>query len=93
MKIYIENVTGSQKTEAVLDKNSGVVTFPCGEVSHILFEKQSGKKIQAYKEGVHGEVIKKEESVKEEVKKEEPEVKPSSTEQSKARPEKKSKTK
>lgn len=90
MKVYIQNATGSQKAEAMLDKDSGVIEFKNGEISHVLFEKQSGKTIFAYEEGVHCKLVKKEEpkvEAKEEVKEE------ASPEQSKEGNKKKTKTK
>jgi hypothetical protein len=37
MRVIVTNATGSQKREASLSKEGGVVTFDCGEVSHLQF--------------------------------------------------------
>lgn len=61
MKIIITNVTGSQKEEALLDKDSGVIEFKDGRISHVSHELSKNKEIFVMKE------VKKEE-VKEVVK-------------------------
>lgn len=50
MKVTITNATGSQKQEALLDKDSGVIEYPNGEISHVLYEKQFNKSIFVVKE-------------------------------------------
>jgi hypothetical protein len=83
MKVTITNVTGSQKEEALLDKDSGVIEFKSGEISHVFYEKQLNKSIFVVKEA------KKEEPKPLEVKQEVEEVKVSSANQSEPRQEKK----
>lgn len=61
MKVTVKNVTGSQNEEALLDKDSGVLEFKDGRISHVLFELNFSKQIHVVKE------VKKEE-VKEEIK-------------------------
>ena len=85
MKIFIQNVTGSQKVEAMLDKDSGVIEYASGEISHVLFEKQAGKTIHVYQNGHHCKLLGKE-AVK-------PVSEGPSTEQSEPRREKKYKAK
>lgn len=80
MKVLITSATGSSCLEALLDKDSGIVEFANGEISHVLYEKNFGKKIVIVKD-----------AKKEPVKTEENTSTP--TGQSKARPEKKTKTK
>lgn len=79
MKVKITSATGSSCIEALLDKDSGVIEFASGEISHILYEKSYGKKIEVVKDA-------KKEAPKEE-------VKATPAEQSEARPVKKSKAK
>lgn len=50
MKVIITNATGSQKHEALLDKDSGVIEYKDGDISHVLFEKQMNKTIQVMKD-------------------------------------------
>lgn len=76
MKVIVTTATGREE-EALLDKDSGVLEFKDGEISHILFEKQFNKKIMVYVE-----------PKKEEVKTKAPEASP---EQSKAGVKKKTK--
>lgn len=52
MKVIITNATGSQHEEALLDKDSGVIEFKSGEISHVLFEKQFNKRIFVVNEKV-----------------------------------------
>jgi hypothetical protein len=49
MKIIITSATGI-KQEVLLHKESGIIEFPNGELSHVLFEKQFGKSITILKE-------------------------------------------
>jgi hypothetical protein len=50
MKIIVTNATGSQKQEALLDKDSGVIEFNDGEISHVLHEKNMSKTIFVVKD-------------------------------------------
>lgn len=50
MKIIVTNATRSQKLEALLDKDSGVIEFKDGEISHVLHEKSMNKTIFVVKE-------------------------------------------
>lgn len=50
MKVLIVNPTGSQKLEALLDKDSGVIEFANGEISHVLHEKNMYKTIFVVKD-------------------------------------------
>lgn len=76
MKITVTSATGIS-CEALLDKDSGVIEFKDGEISHVLFEKQFNKKIMVLKDAP----------------KEEPESSVPSAEQSEPRPAKKTKRK
>jgi hypothetical protein len=78
MKVIVTNVTGSQKEEALLDKDSGVLEFKSGEISHVFYEKTMNKSIYVVKE-----------AKREEVKQEAPKVEQSSEVQSEPRQEKK----
>lgn len=82
MKVIVTNVTGSQKQEGLLDKDSGVIEYTTGEITHVLYEKQMNKTIFVVKE-----------AKREEVKPQAEEVKAPSTEQSEPRQEKKTKKK
>lgn len=61
MKVTVKNVTGSQNEEALLDKDSGVLEFKDGRISHVLFELNFQKQIFVMKDA-------KKEEVKEEAK-------------------------
>jgi hypothetical protein len=50
MKVIVTNVTGSSVREALLDKDSGVLEFKDGEISHVLYEKQMNKSIHVVKD-------------------------------------------
>ncbi len=80
MKVIIANATGSQVEEALIDKDSGVIEFKSGDISHVLYEKQLGKTIKVYVEP-------RKEEIKEEVK----EASAASPEQSKEGKKKKTK--
>lgn len=79
MKVFISNVTGSSKKEAMLDKDSGVIEFSCGTISHTLFELQKGNTIEVLEKSEHYKAelakqkakLEEEEKVKEAAKKEE----------------------
>lgn len=90
MKVFIQNTTKSQRVAAILDKDSGVITYPDGVVSHILFEKQMQKEIYVYDESIHDELCGIKKPVKEEVK---PKADEPSPEQSNAGVKKKTKQK
>jgi hypothetical protein len=50
MKVIVTSVTGSSVREALLDKDSGVLEFKDGEISHVLYEKQLNKSIHVVKD-------------------------------------------
>lgn len=79
MKVIIKTPTGIGR-EALIDKDSGVLEYQDGEISHVLFEKQMQRTIHVLKDAP------KKEEVKEQAKEEAP-----SAEQGK--PVKKAKTK
>lgn len=49
MKVHVTSPTNISR-EGLLDKDSGVIEFPCGEITHVLFEKQMQKTITVVKE-------------------------------------------
>lgn len=49
MKVIVSTMSGIKK-EALLDKDSGVIEYPGGEITHILYEKQLGKIISIQKD-------------------------------------------
>lgn len=56
MKVIVTSATGAIKEEALLNKESGVLEFESGEISHILYEKNLNKTIFAVKEEKKKEV-------------------------------------
>lgn len=50
MKVIITSVTGANKQEALLDKDSGIIEYKNGEISHVLYEKQFNKSIFVVKD-------------------------------------------
>lgn len=50
MEVTVTNTTGSQNEEALLDKDSGVLEFKDGRISHVLFELNFNKQIYVVKE-------------------------------------------
>jgi hypothetical protein len=50
MKVLVISPTGSSKLEALLDKDSGIIEYKTGEVSHIAFEKNMGKAVFVVKD-------------------------------------------
>lgn len=50
MKITVTNSTGSACEEALLDKDSGVIEYKDGRISHVLFELGFNKTIKVFNE-------------------------------------------
>lgn len=50
MKVIITNATGSGPVEAMLDKDSGIIEYKTGEISHVLHEKSYNKIIFVVKD-------------------------------------------
>jgi hypothetical protein len=76
MKVIVYSVTGNA-FEAELCKESGVIEYANGEISHVVYEKSMHKRIEAIKE----------------IKKEDPKEEAPSLDQSDKRPKNKSKAK